>query len=316
MSRLYDALKDFDRLRQDGDQDRKPPFWNEGGVDIPPVQVAAETVAPVLPSLSNGNHAVPLPEPESPLIPELSMPEIPAISENGTDRSNGFGFLGVPIAASLDRRARLFPHATNAAVVEHYRRLRTKILQKREEKPFKTLLVTSASPQEGKTVTVLNLGLSFAMLPGFKVLVVDGDLRRGSLGRWLGVSERQPGLSDVVNGSLKLQDAILRSDQIPMHFMVRGTAQVTDVHASQFEAPFRQLAEEFDLVILDSPPVNLLADVQLLASSSHAVLLVARSYVSNRKALEKAARELESFNVIGTVLNAASVQRSRYYGSY
>jgi capsular exopolysaccharide synthesis family protein len=308
MSRLYDALKDVNRLEQEGDQEGKPPFWEGGNIDIPPVQVAAETIVPAPPAPANGNRVQSLPEPEIPLIPELSVPVVPEEQTSGVQ--------GVPVAAGLDRRARLIPHATDLAVVEHYRRLRTKILQKREEKPFKTLLVTSASPQEGKSVTVLNLGLSFAMLPDFKVLVVDGDLRRGSLGRWLGVADTQPGLSDVVNGTLRLEDAILRSEKIPMPFIVRGTAHVPDVHASQFEILFQQLAEQFDLVILDSPPVNLLADVQLLASSSHAVLLVARSFVTNRRALEKAARDLESFNVIGTVLNAATEKKSRYYGYY
>ena len=210
----------------------------------------------------------------------------------------------------------MIPHATDSAVVEHYRRLRTKILQKREETPFRTLLVTSANPQEGKSVTALNLGLSFAMLPGFKVLVIDGDLRRGSLGHWLGVAEGQPGLSDVVSGSARLEDVVLQAEGIPMHFMVRGNSRVTDVHASQFDVLFKKLAEHFDLIIVDSPPVNLLADVQLLAGACEAVLLVARSFVTNRQALDKAVQDLRPFNVIGTVLNATVKHRSRYYYGY
>jgi Mrp family chromosome partitioning ATPase len=102
-----------------------------------------------------------------------------------------------------------------------------------------------------------------------------------------------------------------------MHFMVRGNGTATDVHTSQFQTHFRKLAESFDLIILDSPPVNLLADVQVLAGCSDAVLLVARSFVTSRQALEKAARDLERFNVIGTVLNgAANRQQKSYYGYY
>lgn len=225
-------------------------------------------------------------------------------------------FSGAPTAASLDRRARLIPHATDSVIVEHYRRLRTKILQKREEKAFQTLLVTSANPQEGKSVTVLNLGLSFAVLPGFKVLVIDGDMRKGSLGHWLGVPEGQPGLGDLISGLARLEDVVLHAPGIPMHFMVRGNSRVTDVHASQFDVHFRKLGEHFDLVIVDSPPVNLLADVQLLAGACQAVLLVARSFVTSRQALEKAVLDLQPFNVIGTVLNASENGRSRYYNGY
>src|SRR3974390_3298165 len=69
--------------------------------------------------------------------------------------------------AELDHHARVLPNAVDQAVVEHYRRLRTKLIQQQAAKPFRTLMVTSPSPREGKTVTVLNLGLSFAMLPDF-----------------------------------------------------------------------------------------------------------------------------------------------------
>src|SRR6202044_474447 len=173
--------------------------------------------------------------------------------------------LGAETDATLDRSARLIPFAIDSAVVEHYRRLRTKILQHQETKPFRTLVITSAGPQEGKTVTVLNLGISFSTLPSFRVLVIDGDMRRGTLGNWLGVSNDQPGLSNLLEGSAKLEDVVLRSDQVPMHFMVRGNAQVHDMHPSHFANHFQKLGEAFDLVLVDSPPANLLVDVQMLA---------------------------------------------------
>ena len=75
---------------------------------------------------------------------------------------------------AIDQNVRMIPNAVDRALVEHYRRLRTKIMQQHAVKPFRSLLVTSASPQEGKSVTVLNLGLSFAMLPSFRVLIVEG----------------------------------------------------------------------------------------------------------------------------------------------
>ena len=310
MGRLYDALREANRARQGPDRDPgKASLWETWGIqeiDIPPVQVAAK--APVPPQVEEEEQeTVQAADAESPdRIAPVAAPEAP---QNGT--------LGAVTQAALDRKARLIPHATDSSIVEHYRRLRTKILQKREEKPFQTLLVTSASPQEGKTVTVLNLALSMSLLPSFRVLVVDGDLRKGSLGTWLGVSGEQPGLSNLVDGSAKLEDVVLKSEAVPMHFIVRGNSRVADAHATQFEVHFRKLAECYDLVLVDSPPVNLLADVQLLAKCCGAVLLVARSFVTSRQALEKAVQELQPYNVIGTVLNASEVKRSKsYYGYY
>src|SRR4029079_91087 len=151
------------------------------------------------------------------------------------------GSFATSIETAMDPRAHLIPHAVSAVIAEHYRRLRSKILQQQAEKPFRSLVVTSACPQEGKTVTVLNLGLSFAMLPSCRVLVVDGDLRKGTLGHWLGVDDSQPGLSNLIDGSAQLEDVVLKSNEIPMHFMVRGNSQVHDLHHSQLDKHFREM---------------------------------------------------------------------------
>ena len=226
--------------------------------------------------------------------------------------------LGALVHAALDRKARLIPHAMDPVVAEYYRRLRAKIIQQQEKSPFRSLVVTSANPQEGKTVTVLNLGLSFSMLPSYKVLVVDGDMRKGTLGHWLGVEHNRPGLSNLIDGSAQLEDVILKSDEIPMHFMVRGSSLVPDLLSSQLDLHFQRIAEQFDLVLVDTPPVNLIADVQLLAASCDAVLIVARAFATTRKALEKAVQELLPFRVIGTVLNAGTEEHYGYrgYGTY
>ena len=302
MSRLYDALKGARRFRDGADGNAGEEVWEALGinaVDIPPVPTdpdGNETIG--LDTVAGGGVGVVIPEEE--LLP--------------ADTTAVNGAWGAPATTALDKTARVIPHALNPAVAEHYRRLRTKILQQQSENPFRSLVVTSANPQEGKTVTVLNLGLSFSMLPSYRVLVVDGDMRRGTLGRWLGVEHDHAGLSNLIDGSAQLEDVILRSDEIPMHFMVRGNSQVPDLVSSQLDLHFQKIAEQFDLVLVDTPPVNLIADVQLLAASCDAVLLVARAFATTRKALEKAVQELLPFRVIGTVLNAGTEERYGYGG--
>jgi len=228
--------------------------------------------------------------------------------------------LGTVTHVSLDQAARLIPHVIDPSIMESYRRLRTKILQEQQANPFRSLLVASPYSQEGKSVTVLNLGFSFAMLPEFRVLVVDGDLRKGSLGKWLGVADG-PGLGNLVEGSATLEDVVWKSDASPLHFMLCGNSKVPSaelLHSPQLSTHFRHMAEKFDLILVDSPPVNVLTDTQQLAASCDAVLLVVRAFATNRKALEKAVQELAPFRIVGAVLNAGIRTRRResYYGYY
>jgi tyrosine-protein kinase Etk/Wzc len=154
------------------------------------------------------------------------------------------------------------------------------------------------------------------MLPNFKVLVVDGDMRRGTLGQWVGVDDRQLGLSNLLDGSAEFEDVLLKSPDLAMHFIVRGNSLVPDLHSSHFTDHFRRMSEQFDLVLVDSPPVNAINDVQLLAANCDAVLLVARAFSTTRKALEQAAHNLQPFRVIGSVLNAGLSQRAHGYDGY
>lgn len=302
MSRLFDALKGAKGSREGAGGKPGDDVWDALGIedrdipsalndpDVMPVEakatVSAEDFGPVL---------------TEDAYVERRAAAVEELPENLTE-------------ISLSDKARLIPNAAEPAIADHYRRLRTKIMQQREQKPFRSLVVTSANPREGKTVTVLNLALSFAMLPNFKVLVVDGDLRTGTLGGALGVRDHL-GLSDLINGSARLEDVLLRSTEIPMHFMVRGMTQVSDIDASELDIHFQRMSELYDLVLIDTPPVNLIADAQLFAASCDAVLLVARAFSTTRKALERAVQELKRFRVIGTVLNGGSGQpyRHRYY---
>jgi capsular exopolysaccharide synthesis family protein len=229
------------------------------------------------------------------------------------------GLFRVIPKAKLDPHARVLPNAVDQDVVERYRRLRTKLIQQQATKPFRSLMITSASPQEGKTVTVLNLGLSFAMLPDFKVLVVDGDIRRGSLGKWLGADEHR-GLSNLIDGSANLDEVVLKNDDLPVHFMTRGNSPVPAaelLQSPELSSRFQTMSKYFSLVLIDSPPVNLVTDAQLLAKGCDAVLLVVRAFMTTRKSLERTVQDLQSFRVLGTVLNCATrAQMDRRYRGY
>jgi capsular exopolysaccharide synthesis family protein len=292
MSRFFELLNETTRSDRDISGNRTVPDLSSG-----PVQ---RNDAPV--TLDDMEQAL-----SASVLSETPMPvagqRFPFDAAVGTD-----GIRATDTEVTLNGKARIIPQAVDHAVTEHYRRLRTKVLQQQKIKPFRTLLVTSPNPQEGKTLTVLNLGLSFAMLPSFKVLVLDGDLRRGSFGKMLGIHDR-PGFSNLIDGSAQLDDVVLKSDEFPLHFVVSGTSSVSPgelLQSDELRTQLQKMSEEFSLVLVDSPPVNLLTDTQLLAGSCDSVLLVARAFRSKRKSLEKAVQDLASFRVIGTVLNGGA----------
>jgi capsular exopolysaccharide synthesis family protein len=226
------------------------------------------------------------------------------------------GPIGNPAAVSLDPRAPFLPNsAAGPALIDNYRRLRTKLLQQIKAQQIRTIVITSAVPQEGKTVTAINLALSFAMLPSFNVLLVDGDLRRGRIGHLFG-NLQHPGLGDLLQGSVRLEDVVFKSEQ-GIYFMTCGASRIAPgelLQTDRLGSHFQRMAERFDLVLIDSPPANLVADPHLMAASADAVLLVARAFVTTRKALEKVVQDLYPSRILGAVLNGGTP--ARIYGGY
>jgi len=293
MSRFFNVLKEANRLNSFG----------------------KEALPPGMPSAATASTAT---EPVPTAVP-IEMPGVFSLGDELIPAGVPVGVFNTKHAdLSLDRTARLIPHAVDGRVVEHYRRLRTKIMQQHSVKPFRSLVITSPNPREGKSVTTLNLGLSFAMLSSFKVVVIDGDLRKGSLGHWLGVGDR-PGFSNLLDGSANLEDVVLKSDESPMCFVVRGTSKMPPaelLNSGNLAGHMQRLGEHFNLILVDSPPVNLITDTQLLAAGCDAVLLVARAFSTRRKAFEKTVNELAPFRVIGAILNGGTKGPGYSYGYY
>jgi protein-tyrosine kinase len=302
MSRVFDALREAARHRGTNGTPGEA-VWTELGISPTAVPNVDRDMTLGTPAPSEVSRSV-------------ATEEISEVLSERPGAESAFRSPDLDGQILLDKRARLIPHTEDPVVTERYRMLRTKILQEREKKFFRSLVITSASPQEGKTVTVLNLALSFGALPSFRVLVVDGDMRKGTLGDWLGIDRERPGLSNLVEGSAEVDQVILRSDELPFHVIPRGNAHICDLHSSHFEGYFRQLSAQYDLVLVDTPPVNLITDVQIMAASCDAILMIARAFSTTTNSLEEAAEKLQSFRIIGTVLNAGTPRRSRKYQGY
>jgi capsular exopolysaccharide synthesis family protein len=206
--------------------------------------------------------------------------------------------------------AAIEPGDVRDAFIESFRALRSALLflGPPEARP-KTLLVTSAEPGEGKTTVVLNLARALAFA-GSRVLLIDGNLRRGALPALLGAAPT-PGLTDVVEGRAEASRAVQSDGLANLSFLPSGqpVAGAGEVFLHRrFDTFILDAVKTCDFVLIDSAPVLTTADTATLAPRVDGVLLVAREHATRTGALRRAIELLErrQANVVGLVYNAAT----------
>ena len=201
------------------------------------------------------------------------------------------------------------------AAEESYRALRTRLLRLRSAQGLHSVVITSAVPGEGKTITSLNLALSCAQLRDMRVLLIDADVRTNGLSRRLGC-HAGPGLAEILVGSCEPEQAILATDIPGIFVLSSGSSSVApaELFASRNWQEFIGWCNEsFQLVLVDSPPVLNLADVELITAACDGVLIVVRAQHAKRDVLQKCASQLDSKKLLGVVYNAAQIGAHRRY---
>ncbi len=207
-----------------------------------------------------------------------------------------------------------------STVAEEYRSIRTSLLARHETSDHRVHLITSATPQEGKTITTVNLGLSFAELGNKRTLIVEADLRLPNFDRLLDLKPKA-GLLQVLRGEAKLEDVIHQLGTDGLYVLPAGgrtTNEAVKLLSSQnCTMLIHRLRASFDHVLIDTPPVNELADAGILASLSDEVMLVARLRRTPRELVQQAIRTLQSYNapLVGTIATD-NRRRSGRYGKY
>ena len=203
---------------------------------------------------------------------------------------------------------------------ESYRTLRSSLLLG-DGADAKVLVITSALPGEGKTLTALNCAAVLAQ-QGSRVLLVDADLRRSSLHRSLGI-RREPGLGDVLDGRCNADEAPVELEAIPRLSAVSAGRPVdypAEALASKaMAAALQTWRKNYDHVVVDTPPVAMVTDAVVLAARADAVLLVAKASGTTRQALRRTRDVLLRANarIAGVVLNGVDPQyEHRYYRGY
>jgi capsular exopolysaccharide synthesis family protein len=202
-------------------------------------------------------------------------------------------------------------------VSEAYRTFRTNIQFARFEQPPKTLLVTSAGPGEGKSTTVANLAITMAQM-GTKTLLVDADLRRPVL-HSIFKYKKSLGLTNILLGNNHLNEAVHELEVNNLSLLCCGTIppNPSELLGSQaMKNLLNKLMEEYEVILLDSPPVLAVTDAAVLGAQTDGVILVISSGETTRNAEIRAKTLLENVraHILGAVLN--NVKVTGRYGSY
>jgi len=204
---------------------------------------------------------------------------------------------------------------------EAYRSLRTSLIFARQDRPLKTILVTSPSADDGKTATVVNLGAVFAQT-GASVVLVSSDLRRPGLGHFVAPGEHAE-FPSVLTGEQPLDRAVSPMPGVDGMWML-GTRALVANPAELLAGPrmrevVAELAQRFDVVLIDSPPVLPVADAMILSEYVDGVLLVIAAGQTRRAELRRTTEKLAQAGapVVGAVLNKCTAQDDYgYEGGY
>ena len=248
-------------------------------------------------------------------LPSLGM--IPLGSKNSMEATMR---QRLAVASSREAVELVTQARPQSQMAESYRALRTSLLLTSLGAPPKVILVTSALPQEGKTTTSINTAIVLAQ-KGTRVLLIDADLRRPSIHKTLGMGPKT-GLSNVLTGSATLQQAVVRSAIAPTLFVLpAGTPPPNPAEllaSSNMRDILAELKEQYDHIIVDTPPTLSVTDAVVVSTRADAVVLVIRSGQTTKQALRRSRDILMQVNarVAGVLLNAVDLNSPDYYYYY
>jgi capsular exopolysaccharide synthesis family protein len=324
MGRIYDALKRAESaprpssskstFRQNGNSDNVSVFVPRNGREHPWERSAFTGMPSAFDSASTAHTTEATGGP--------ALPGGPASRDAGAT----LGAVGSARAVKFSTRevltARVEPHLIaitepHSPECEQFRALRTRLLQAEEREQKRAFVITSAGMGEGKTLTALNLAWLLAQTDGATALIIDADLRRPCAAEYLGI-ETEFGLSEVLTGETKLNQAILKLNPSGLHLLPGGAAR-EDVAELLSGPRFGRLLDEarklFDYIIIDAPPLGVFTDANLLINRADAAILVVRASVTRYSVVDRLLEQLPRERMLGVVLNRTETksQDTAYY---
>ena len=204
-------------------------------------------------------------------------------------------------------------------ISEQYRTVRTNLQFASADEEIQTLLLTSAGPSEGKSMTTANLAVVYAQ-QGKKVLLIDADLRKPTIHYTFRLDNLKR-LSNVLVGDIPLQEAVVPSEVQDLDLISCGPIPPNPSELLGSKRMQRMIAEArelYDVIIFDTPPVLAVTDAQILSAFVDGSILVVRSKSTETESAQKAVESLKAVNakILGTVLNDRDKKESNHYYYY
>jgi capsular exopolysaccharide synthesis family protein len=214
----------------------------------------------------------------------------------------------------------MYSEANQNAFAEAIRTLRSSILLTGVHSTKNVVLLTSSIPEEGKTTVACNLGYALSMVK--KTLLLEADMRRPGLKRVLGEVAKQPGLAELLAGEATIEECLYEDPDTGLVMVHAGKTPPNPldlISSPRLAEVIDKLKESFDVIVIDSPPVQLVSDALVLAQIATTVLFVVKSdstpYPVARHALGRLQRA--DVEVLGAVLNQIDIEKAdKYYGEF
>jgi polysaccharide biosynthesis transport protein len=246
---------------------------------------------------------------------------LPRIEEGAKARGPGYGKRRRKNAPELIMNRDLVVHThPKSSVAECSRTIRTNLTFMGAERPLRTIVITSASPREGKTTVVITLAISLAQ-SGKRVLIVDTDLRKPRVHKAMDRGNHK-GITTALVDVHSVKEAIQTTDIPGLDLLSSGPIPPNPselLHTAQFNALVQELGRQYDYVLFDSPPLGAVTDAAIIAPQVNGVMLVLHGNKTTREAARSALRQLRDVNahLIGGILNDVDLSARHYgYGSY
>ncbi len=251
-----------------------------------------------------------------------------ARNASGNDAGSG-SFISLPWQ-QMAKQGMLTPDAGRSEIAEELRAIKRPLLKQAfmndsfDTKRSNLIMVTSSVPGEGKSFTSINLAISIAMELDRTALLVDADVARPSIARYLGFKAKAGLVDYLLDDNIALSDVLIKTDLPKLSILPAGKQHhySTELLASEgMNVLLDELAARYHdrVIIFDSPPVLATSESQVLATQMGQVVMVVEAVKTSQSALKEALSKISSANITGLVLNKSRVKKggSHYeYGYY
>lgn len=225
--------------------------------------------------------------------------------------------LGIlPLVKKMDKVALAFHKNNHKIFSESVRTIRTSVMLSSLESSHKVVMITSSVPSEGKSTTSINLADALNQME--KTILIEADMRRPTLAKIFDLPPGTPGLANLISGTNSLEECT-NSLFGGIHTIVAGTVPPNPlelISSSKFTALLEELAEKYDRILIDSPPVNAVSDGLVLSQYADSVIYVVKSNATDKKIVKKGVGKLLQNNapLRGIILNQVDIKKAKKQG--